>query len=96
MKTIRTLFGASATALTLAFIASGASGIAQAQAPAAPAATATVAMMTEKKVFEMPSYTTFGGKTIKNVKFSYESYGKLNGVLAIAKVSDDIRAFLAK
>ena len=72
MKTIRTLLGASATALTLAFIATG---MAQAQAPAAPAA---AAMMTEKKVFEMPSYTTFGGKTIKNVKFGYETYGKLN------------------
>ena len=67
MKTIRTLFGSSASALTLAFIASGASGIAQAQAPAAPAAPAPAAMMTEKKVFEMPSYITFGGKAIKNV-----------------------------
>ena len=92
MKAIRSLFGASATALTLAFIASSVPITAQAQAPAAPAA----AMMTEKKVFEIPSYTTFGGKTIKNVKVGYESYGKLNGVLAIAKVSDDIRAILAK
>ena len=26
----------------------------------------------------MPSYTTFGGKTIKNVKVGYETYGSLN------------------
>lgn len=32
----------------------------------------------EKKVFEMPSYTTTGGGTIKNVKVGWESYGKLN------------------
>jgi homoserine O-acetyltransferase/O-succinyltransferase len=36
------------------------------------------ALVTEKKVFELPSYTTFGGKTIKQVKFGYETYGKLN------------------
>ncbi len=35
-------------------------------------------LLTEKKVFEMPSYTTFGGKAIKNVKVGYETYGKLN------------------
>lgn len=35
-------------------------------------------LMTEKKVFELPSYTTFGGKAIKNVKVGYETYGKLN------------------
>ena len=34
--------------------------------------------MTEKKVFSMPSYTTFDGKTIKNVKVGYETYGMLN------------------
>ena len=75
MKKIRTLFGTSATALTLAFIATG---IAHAQAPATPPATAPAAMMTEKKVFSMPSYTTFGGKVIKNVKVGYETYGTLN------------------
>lgn len=32
----------------------------------------------EKKIFEMPSYTTTGGGTIKNVKVGWESYGKLN------------------
>ena len=32
----------------------------------------------EKKVFTLPSYTTAGGKPIKNVKVGYETYGKLN------------------
>ncbi|GLR79935.1 E22 family MetX-like putative esterase [Azospirillum oryzae] len=32
----------------------------------------------EKKVFEMPSYTTTSGGTIKNVRIGWESYGKLN------------------
>ncbi|HYH39381.1 MAG TPA: homoserine O-acetyltransferase, partial [Azospirillum sp.] len=32
----------------------------------------------EKKVFEMPSYTTLGGETIKNVRIGWESYGTLN------------------
>ncbi len=32
----------------------------------------------EKKLFEMPSYTTTGGGTIKNVRIGWESYGKLN------------------
>lgn len=32
----------------------------------------------EKKVFEMPSYTTVGGGTIKNVRIGWESYGTLN------------------
>lgn len=32
----------------------------------------------EKKVFELPSYTTEGGQTIKNVRVGWESYGKLN------------------
>lgn len=32
----------------------------------------------KKEVFSMPSYTTIGGKTIKNVRVGYESYGKLN------------------
>ncbi|TWA74277.1 homoserine O-acetyltransferase [Azospirillum brasilense] len=34
--------------------------------------------LVEKKVFEMPSYTTVGGGTIKNVRIGWESYGKLN------------------
>lgn len=32
----------------------------------------------EKKVFSMPSYTTVGGQTIKDVKVGWESYGQLN------------------
>lgn len=32
----------------------------------------------EKKTFALPSYTTVGGKTIKDVKIGWESYGKLN------------------
>jgi homoserine O-acetyltransferase len=32
----------------------------------------------EKKTFELPSYTTTGGKTIKNVKIGWEAYGTLN------------------
>jgi homoserine O-acetyltransferase len=32
----------------------------------------------EKKVFTLPSYTTVGGKTIKNVRIGYETYGTLN------------------
>ena len=33
----------------------------------------------DKKTFTLPSYTTVGGKTIKNVRVGYETYGKLNG-----------------
>jgi len=32
----------------------------------------------EKKTFEMPSYTTAGGETIKQVRVGWEAYGKLN------------------
>src|SRR5215471_14512748 len=32
----------------------------------------------EKKTFTLPSYTTVGGKTIKNVRVGYETYGALN------------------
>jgi len=32
----------------------------------------------EKKTFTLPSYTTVGGKTLKDVKVGYETYGKLN------------------
>lgn len=32
----------------------------------------------EKKTFTLPAYTTVGGKTIKDVKVGYETYGKLN------------------
>jgi homoserine O-acetyltransferase len=32
----------------------------------------------KKEIFTMPSYTTVNGKTIKNVRVGYESYGTLN------------------
>ena len=32
----------------------------------------------EKKVFAVPTYTTVGGKPIKNVRLGYETYGRLN------------------
>jgi homoserine O-acetyltransferase len=35
-------------------------------------------LATEKKTFELPSYTTVGGKPIKNVRIGWESYGQLN------------------
>jgi homoserine O-acetyltransferase len=35
-------------------------------------------LMTEKKVFSLPSYTTQGGRTLKDVKVGWESYGTLN------------------
>ena len=35
-------------------------------------------LLVEKKVFELPSYTTQGGRTLKNVKVGWESYGTLN------------------
>ena len=34
--------------------------------------------MTEKKVFTLPSYTTQSGRTLKDVKVGWESYGTLN------------------
>lgn len=34
--------------------------------------------LVEKKTFTMPTLTTVGGKTIKNVKIGYETYGRLN------------------
>jgi homoserine O-acetyltransferase/O-succinyltransferase len=35
-------------------------------------------LLTEKKFFTLPQYTTAGGKAIKNVRVGYETYGKLN------------------
>src|SRR3954471_24050252 len=35
-------------------------------------------LLTEKKFFTLPSYTTQHGKTIKSVRVGYETYGKLN------------------
>lgn len=34
--------------------------------------------LVEKKVFAMPSYTTLGGRTIRDVRIGFETYGKLN------------------
>ncbi|MCI1191512.1 homoserine O-acetyltransferase [Calidifontimicrobium sp. SYSU G02091] len=42
------------------------------------AAQAQDVLLTEKKVFELPSYTTVGGATIKQVRVGYETYGRLN------------------
>ncbi len=35
-------------------------------------------LLTEKKLFTMPSYTTVGGKAIDRVRVGYETYGTLN------------------
>ena len=35
-------------------------------------------MVVQKKTFELPAYTTEGGRTIKQVKIGWESYGTLN------------------
>jgi homoserine O-acetyltransferase len=35
-------------------------------------------LLTEKKFFTLPQYTTASGKTIKQVRVGYETYGKLN------------------
>jgi homoserine O-acetyltransferase len=35
-------------------------------------------MIVEKKIFELPSLETIGGKTIQGVKVGYETYGALN------------------
>lgn len=35
-------------------------------------------LMVEKQVFTLPSYTTQGGRTLKDVKVGWESYGTLN------------------
>jgi homoserine O-acetyltransferase len=59
-------------ALRFAFIA-----IALAMAAPALAQTGSVGIV-EKKLFSMPSYTTVGGQTIRDVKVGWESYGQLN------------------
>ena len=43
-----------------------------------PAAFAQPQLLTEKKFFTLPHYTTQGGKTIQSVRVGYETYGKLN------------------
>ena len=73
MKSLRMLSAAIGLVVCAQFTAL----TAHAQAPAA-SAPVPAPMLTEKKVFSLPSYTTFGGKTIKNVKVGYETYGKLN------------------
>jgi homoserine O-acetyltransferase/O-succinyltransferase len=45
---------------------------------AATPALAQADLITEKKTFELPSYTTVGGGTIRNVRIGWESYGTLN------------------
>lgn len=35
-------------------------------------------LLTEKRVFALPAYTTFAGATIKQVKVGFETYGQLN------------------
>jgi homoserine O-acetyltransferase len=35
-------------------------------------------LLTEKKFYTLPQYTTLGGKTIKNVRVGYETYGRLD------------------
>jgi len=42
------------------------------------AASAQAQLVTEKKVFTLAQYTTVGGRTIKNLRIGYESYGSLN------------------
>ena len=42
------------------------------------AGSAWAQLLTEKKFFTLPQYTTAGGKTIKQVRVGYETYGKLN------------------
>lgn len=62
LRMFRTVCAAALLALTL---------------PAAAWAQGSVGLV-EKKVFSMPSYTTQGGQTIRDVKVGWESYGELN------------------
>jgi homoserine O-acetyltransferase len=43
-----------------------------------PASAFSQDLIVEKKTFEMPSYTTVGGQTIKNVKIGWQAAGTLN------------------
>lgn len=43
-----------------------------------PPVTPTAGMIVEKRVFELPSYTTAGGATIRRVRVGWEGYGTLN------------------
>ena len=53
-------------------------GVALALALFVHPAFAQAQLITEKKFFTLPQYTTQGGKSIKNVRVGYETYGKLN------------------
>lgn len=44
----------------------------------APAVAQQADLIVEKKVFELPSYTTAGGQVIKNVRIGWEAYGQPN------------------
>jgi homoserine O-acetyltransferase len=63
------LFRRTATAAALLL---GLTMASTAQQPAAPA------LIVEKKTFELPSYTTIGGQTIRNVRVGWQSAGQLN------------------
>ena len=52
--------------------------LAAALAALAFAGSAFAQLLTERKIFTLPQYTTVGGKTIKNVRIGYESHGRLN------------------
>jgi homoserine O-acetyltransferase len=41
-------------------------------------ALAAAQLLTEKKTFSLPQYTTVGGKTIRDLRIGYETYGRLN------------------
>jgi homoserine O-acetyltransferase/O-succinyltransferase len=43
-----------------------------------PVGQSAAQLLTEKKFFTLPQYTTAAGKPIKNVRVGYETYGKLN------------------
>ena len=43
-----------------------------------PLAASAQELIVEKKTFTLPSYTTVGGRTIKDVKVGWEAYGTLN------------------
>ena len=43
-----------------------------------PPVTPTPGIIVEKRMFELPSYTTTGGATIRRVRVGWESYGRLN------------------
>ena len=42
------------------------------------ASSALAQLLTEKRFFTLPQYTTVGGKALKNVRVGYETYGKLS------------------